>query len=80
MRVSNSSHLAYCLRKFVDPDFSLRITDIGLGNFNPFVVLCVLAEVALAYLGPITCADLPTGSMRETRGNVVLCGCQPSSR
>lgn len=35
---------------FVIPDLSLQLTDIGLGNFNPFVVLCVLAGFAVAHL------------------------------
>jgi alginate O-acetyltransferase complex protein AlgI len=48
-RVSNPADLAYGLHKFVIPDFSLQVTDVGLGNFNPFVVAGVLVGFAVAH-------------------------------
>jgi alginate O-acetyltransferase complex protein AlgI len=49
-RVSRPDDLAYCVRKFVVPDLSLQLTDVGLGNFNPFVVLGVLIGFGAAHL------------------------------
>jgi len=49
-RVTDSADLAYCVRKFVIPDFALQLTDLGLGNFNPFVVVGVVAGFAVAHL------------------------------
>jgi alginate O-acetyltransferase complex protein AlgI len=49
-RVTDSADLAYCVRKFVMPDFALQLMDLGLGNFNPFVVAGVVAGFAVAHL------------------------------
>jgi alginate O-acetyltransferase complex protein AlgI len=69
-RVEDAADLRYCLTKFLVPDFDFGLQDIGLGNFNPFLVFGIIGAFAVAHLisyrvgGIATWLDAQTGRVR----------------
>jgi hypothetical protein len=69
-RVEDATDLRYCLGKFLVPDFDFGLQDIGLGNFNPFLVFGIIGAFAVAHLvsyrigGIATWLDAQTGRVR----------------
>jgi alginate O-acetyltransferase complex protein AlgI len=49
-RVKDAADLRYCLGRFLVPDFDVGLQDIGLGNFNPFLVFGIIGAFVVAHV------------------------------